>query len=244
MESKNILLVVICVCAFLVIVFGIALWFTLPKNGQAKGPVDLGGESSSFSGFDALKNNDEPPGIAEQTNPPNQSNELSLVVGEKQDDNTLLSRTPEPVVTENPALMEKPKDDESDIVMLKIPLSDKPETTKKPVTITKKNTEYTEKKPQPTNAPQKKTTKNLEYWIQAGSYKSKSLAETQSAKLTDHGFSSQLITREVGGTLYYRVRIGPYANSAEAEKFLSWIKVIDGMEDSYVSQLSVQRNLN
>ncbi|MFW6387745.1 MAG: SPOR domain-containing protein, partial [bacterium] len=33
----------------------------------------------------------------------------------------------------------------------------------------------------------------------------------------------------------YRVRVGPYDNRNEAQKFLSWIQELEGFEQSYVS---------
>ena len=74
-----------------------------------------------------------------------------------------------------------------------------------------------------------------QYWIQTGSYKSKSKADFCNATLIENGLSGIIIPKTVHGDTYFRVRLGPYPNKAEAEKFLAWIKKIDGFEESYIS---------
>ena len=74
-----------------------------------------------------------------------------------------------------------------------------------------------------------------EYWIQAASYKSRTRAENLQTKLNADGVQGTVTTRSIDGNAYYRVRIGPYPDKREAEKFLSWIRNIDGLEGSYIS---------
>ena len=96
----------------------------------------------------------------------------------------------------------------------------------------------------PSPPPQPKTVQTTQYWIQAGSYRSQSRAEETRFNLSKRGWDGRIVTREVGGDLYYRVRLGPYETEAEAEKFLSWIRDIDSFESSYVSQVYFSRTLN
>jgi cell division protein FtsN len=73
------------------------------------------------------------------------------------------------------------------------------------------------------------------YWIQTGSFKSKSKADECNAVLIENGLAGRILTKEVNKNTYFRVRIGPYENKKEADKFLSWIRKIAGMEESYIS---------
>ena len=91
-------------------------------------------------------------------------------------------------------------------------------------------------------APRKITV--LEYWIQAGSYSSKSRAESSSKVLSDKGFSNLITIKTVNGADYFRVRMGPYSSRGEAEKFLSWVKNIDTYGKSYISEVYVQKTVN
>jgi cell division protein FtsN len=99
-----------------------------------------------------------------------------------------------------------------------------------PRPVTTKRTSMTTAK---TTGPAK-TSGNL-YWIQTGSYKSKSKADSCNAVLIENGLSGRILTKQINDDTFFRVRIGPYANKNEAAKFLSWIRKIDGLEESYIS---------
>ena len=86
--------------------------------------------------------------------------------------------------------------------------------------------------------------KVVDYWIQTGAYKSQSKADELIAMLADRGLTGKVFSYDSHSGTYYRVRIGPYANQGEADKFLSTVKQIQGLESSYVSQVGGARNLN
>jgi cell division septation protein DedD len=83
-----------------------------------------------------------------------------------------------------------------------------------------------------------------EYWIQTGSYKSQTRAEELSQTLAAKGLAGRVFSYAKTNETYFRVRIGPYANKQEAEKFLAIIKTIQGLEASYISQVSGTRSVN
>jgi cell division protein FtsN len=85
---------------------------------------------------------------------------------------------------------------------------------------------------------------SVDYWIQTGSYKSQSRADELVSRLADKGLPGKVFSYDSRGQTYYRVRIGPYANHGEADKFLSIVRQIQGLESSYVSQVGGLRNLN
>jgi len=86
--------------------------------------------------------------------------------------------------------------------------------------------------------------RTVDYWIQTGSYKSQDKAEELAALLSGKGLSARLFTNTSGNGTYYRVRIGPYGNKDEADKFLSIVKQIQGLESSYLSMVGSAHNLN
>jgi len=88
------------------------------------------------------------------------------------------------------------------------------------------------------------TARIKEYWIQTGSYTDLYRAEEIKRELADRGVASVITSKTVNDTIFYRVRIGPYATSNEAEKFLGWIRGISGFESSYVSQVYTKKRLN
>jgi|GEM_PF-462410 len=86
--------------------------------------------------------------------------------------------------------------------------------------------------------------RTVDYWIQTGSYKSQDKAEELAALLSGKGLSARLFSYASGNATYYRVRIGPYGNKDEADKFLSIVKQIQGLESSYLSMVGAGHNLN
>ncbi len=90
-------------------------------------------------------------------------------------------------------------------------------------------------------ATEKKPVRVTEYWIQAGSFSSLSKASDVKKKLAEKGTTSTISTTKIKGTNYYRVRLGPYSDQMEADKFLSWVKRVKGFEKSYVSEVYVTK---
>ncbi|AEF82411.1 SPOR domain-containing protein [Leadbettera azotonutricia] len=80
-----------------------------------------------------------------------------------------------------------------------------------------------------------------DYWVQAGSFTAKGHAEGVKETLAAKGITSIIENRDVSGTTYFRVRVGPYTSQSEADYWLSLIKSIDGFESSQVWQSQSKR---
>ncbi len=76
-----------------------------------------------------------------------------------------------------------------------------------------------------------------EFWVQVGSFASRSRADALGQRLSDQGIVSRVTTRTSGAAVFFRVRVGPYASRVEAEKFLAWVQRVDGMDGSYISEV-------
>jgi len=79
--------------------------------------------------------------------------------------------------------------------------------------------------------------KTADYWIQTGSYKSQSKAEELVALLESKGLGSRVFSYALKGDTFYRVRVGPYSNKGEADRFLALVKQVQGLESSYISMV-------
>jgi cell division septation protein DedD len=82
------------------------------------------------------------------------------------------------------------------------------------------------------------------YWIQTGSYKSQTRAEELATTLEDKGLAGRVFSYTSGQETYFRVRVGPYANKGEAEKFLASVRRIQGLEASYISMVATAGRVN
>ncbi len=83
-----------------------------------------------------------------------------------------------------------------------------------------------------------------QYWIQTGSYRSQTKAEELATLLGGKGLAGRVFSSTSGKESFFRVRIGPYTNKGEAEKFLATVKQIQGLESSYISMVGGARRAN
>jgi cell division septation protein DedD len=61
-----------------------------------------------------------------------------------------------------------------------------------------------------------------------------SRAENVKQTLADKGITSIIENQNIGDTLYFRVRIGPYTSQNEADYWLNLIRAINGFEKSEI----------
>jgi cell division protein FtsN len=83
--------------------------------------------------------------------------------------------------------------------------------------------------------------KSADYWIQTGSYKSQTKAEELVTMLQGKGLGSRVFSWTSKGETFFRVRVGPYSNKGEADKFLGLVQQVQGLEASYVSMVFAAR---
>ena len=72
------------------------------------------------------------------------------------------------------------------------------------------------------------------YWVQAISSPNRDTVEQAKLTLREHQLGSRIITKVIDDRTYYRLRIGPFAVRAEAEKFLGWVQEIDDFVDAMI----------
>lgn len=83
------------------------------------------------------------------------------------------------------------------------------------------------------------------YWIQAGSYSSKKNAEEARNALSAEKIASEIFTfTDANGTLFYRVRIGPYTTKSEAEYWQSRVAMIEKFSGTktYITDSSAKKH--
>ncbi len=225
MEKKNILLVIGSVTLFLIVVLAAGLWLFWPEpkpqsSSAAVSVSPLGMEGSrGFDSFEYYRGRQDLPGLEEpRPAQPRQDGSLSLAIGET---------APRPAVSVEPR--PAPAAPQS------APAASGPAPA---APTAPPQRPAAQKAPAAARPATPKLTRVNEYWIQAGSYKSRVSAEGLNRKLADMGLAGTITTRDVGGETYFRVRIGPYRDSAEADKFLATVKAVEGLTDSYVSRVT------
>lgn len=74
---------------------------------------------------------------------------------------------------------------------------------------------------------------NVQYVVQIGAYGNRTDAESQRAKVALSGLEAHIDERQVGGQTLYRVRVGPFAASDQADKAQKTLKD-NGIESAMV----------
>lgn len=216
MEKNRILWVIFSVSLFLVVVLAGGLYFLRPvPEDKTDAAAEAAPSIQGFDAFEYVRGRSELPGLEPKEKGPE---EMVIVVGEKEEGPDAKQKKEEVRIT---ALEEKRPEPRPEKLQ--------PKKTEPSVPLIKRE------KPSP------KQVKVTEYWIQTGSYKGHSRAELIVNLLTDKGLTGKITSREIGENTFYRVRIGPYTRKAEAEKFLAWVKEIQGFESSYISLVYAQR---
>ncbi len=215
MEKNRILWVMFSAALFLVVVLAGGLFFLKPQaEEEIAVTTGVAGVGRDFDVFEYVRGKSELPGLEEKDEGPQ---EMVIVVGEVEESG----------VTQ----MEAEAKGKSPVIKEKQPEKEAPSATVRPAVV--KAVKPAEVKP--------REVKVKEYWIQTGSYSSHSRADDMAAMLTNQGLSGRVTTREVDGRTFFRVRIGPYTEKAEAEKFLSWVQDVKGLETSYISLVYARR---
>ena len=230
MEDKKTLWIIlgISVCVLIVVAVGF-FWFlptdqSLTAAGGTDGKVNAG--RTDFDPVEWVRQDETYPGIEEKQENP----EDFVVVSDE-----LVYGIPESESDEQAAAVEQ----EGETITLDIP-----EQKVKPAPEVKIAVSAPVQKPAAPAVEKpgvKKTVRVTEYWIQAGSFTSLSKADDVKSVLTEKGVTSTISTTNVNGTDFFRVRLGPYSDQMEADKFLSWIQAVKGFENSYISEVYVTR---
>jgi len=256
MEKQKIFWVVLSVSVFVVVVLvvGVFLLKQKPYSGLTSAPgtvspiSDLGTQVYEYqreisaprpgagTSGGAPASGAPSSGAPASEKPPENTQTMHFYIGEgeKPSSPELQPRTTPPAASGQPAAPQKPALAQSGPKQVTPPAQAVRPAAKAPA------------KSAPIKPPaQTKTARrSVDYWIQTGSYKSQDKAEELAALLSGKGLSARLFTNTSGSGTYYRVRIGPYDNKSEADKFLSIVKQIQGLESSYLSMVGTAHNLN
>ncbi|MEM5947411.1 SPOR domain-containing protein [Spirochaetia bacterium 38H-sp] len=228
MDKEKILVVLVGVSVFLLVIVVVAvLWLYPAKDDSSVSVVSAGAKAedsrASVDLFSTIKKGEELPGLLEGEEPVGDGFiAVDTIYGETADNKTGISSDVK-VSADSASSSEREKP--SNNVDGNKAVASKPSPTPRP-------TVKAAVKPAPTVAP---ATVSKEYWIQIASFTSRSKAETVVEELRAKGIVCRILTKTVDNTVYYRVRLGPYSNKSEAEKFLAVVHNIKGYEKSYVS---------
>jgi DedD protein len=247
MEKKKIILVAVSIGVFLVILIGASILVFSPKTPSPVASSVTGNSGSSvmpaersLPAGEALPEADKidlvqgPGKEGQDLKPAPSSNKprdnVFYIYGENPGQTT--TAVERPSATNNQVVIEVPSSAPVARTQPKTPSAPAPvkPAAQPPASSQKPQTAPAAAKPAASSA--RKLIDN--YWVQTGSFSAKTRAETVKDTLASKGITSLIENREVNGTNFFRVRVGPYTSRNEADYWLALIKAIDGFEESQI----------
>ena len=215
MEQNKTLLVILSAALFLAAILSVGLWFFYPREEVAGAPASTD-SAGTLTGdpIEWVRRNELPPLTQSEAEA---KDDVIIVYGHPENENPATT-APYPPATPPPSVTVP-------TVKKELPAVPKPQVVATP-------------KPA---APQTKTVTVKEYSIQVGAFSNRDRVEELNEVLKGKGLAGHV--SYVDGANLYRLRIGPYTNQAEAEKFLTWVRGIDGFQDSMIFERKATRTV-
>ena len=256
MDQRKTLIIIATVTIFLAAAIGVGIWLLDPPDNVAEADTD----DADDAGFDPLEyirsNGDE---AEEDLVEPDDDGLIDVVYGEADDPDG--AATGDDAAADE---VSTPGDDEADgsdpTAVAEVPArtgeadgetvenggdAATPETTQETTTTAEARRDRTTAaddsgraatrdmdEAEPDAEPRQ--VRVTEYWIQVIASKSLDRVRELQDDLEGRGLPGRITSTEVSGEMFYRLRIGPYMDRGEAEKFLGWVQDIDGFEPAQI----------
>lgn len=254
MDQKRILWIVAASGVFLLVVVGVALFFSAPQiqtqqtlaSLQGTGNTWIKGEVRIPSQVDNQPVTNDETSISNDITSENDLSQttdnqtitvdtVTLITGttnvytQKEETKTVEKETVTPEKTNSTTITVNTVSKESTS-----PVSQKSSTTVKPVddcvetpNTTTKATSTSSKNSSTSSVTVSKPIAD-QFWVQVASFTGKKNAEDARTALLEEKINSEIFTyKDNKGTVYYRLRVGPYTTKSEAEYWHSRIKLIE-----------------
>lgn len=252
MEQRKVLLIIVSVTIVLAAIIGVGIWLFYPREASQPESLARADGGLEWEPLDYLRGDGELPDIAGDEAGEDEG-EFVVTYGVAESDEPAASgRDDDAFVAEEPSLRDgetatQPADAERSQGAADEPerpsvAATEVETERAPSVATgsaepaRPRPATTE--PEPARTPPTPSDSaelaDRAYWVQAISSPNRDTIEQAQRTLHEHQLGTRILTREIDGTTYFRLRLGPFAVRAEAEKFLGWVVEIDGFEDAMI----------
>ncbi|MFO7729674.1 MAG: SPOR domain-containing protein [Spirochaetia bacterium] len=242
MEQRKLLWIIFSATLFLLVVVGAGIIWLYPQPEEqpvaAAGEAEAQGAGADFDPIEWVRSDQKSLGLEERPRSLNEDDNFVVVYGENGEAEkslpTIESEEGEKSSEESMERADGTKD-RTETPSAQTPTAEKTEKETQP-----SSQPSPQSSPQPSTTqsePETRTVRSTEYWIQTGSYTSRTRANKIKTELDRQGFTGRIMSKDVDGRLYYRVRIGPYQEKEEAQKFLTWVKEKEQFSSSYISQV-------
>lgn len=213
-DTQRILWAVVAVSLLVIIVLAGGLYFLRPRGAEATEVAVNEPDGSTFDPFEYVRSDQETPGLQEAKE---SSRQVTLVVGDVQSQAS--TESPTSGDASSPQIAPPPS--------VATPAAVAP--SQAPVS------RASAPSPAPARAPAPRATGDLQYWIQVGSFSSRSRADDLHKLLGGLGYAGRITAHAADGVTMHRVRIGPIASHPEADRMLGKLRNSTDM-DGWIAQ--------
>ena len=247
MENQKILWIVFSIALFVLVVVVVGFIWILPPDtgsGGAFANADVVSETTedAYDPIEWMRETAEIPGLTEGDN--SGDGNLLLVIGATEDDQATAESDDQNMTTNRSGNLQETTIRVATPPQRVVETGPTPESTGTRAVTTSRGAAADSARSAAANSVQPRSVRVTLFWIQAGSYLSRSRAEEANVSLAKAGVTGRITSANVSGETYYRVRIGPYEAKAEADKFLTWLKDIESFEGSYISEVYTTTTVN
>jgi len=247
MEQHKVLIIIVSVSLFVAAVIGIGLVFFYPRSAESAS-VGTAGAVAGKSGFDPIeyvRQTDKPQTELKQPSSEDK-NDVIIVYGEKPQKPE--EKAPTGDQGKKPAEVVElvPESDNGTATTAQrppaTPAKPSPATAERqpappaPAPAARQEPASVRRAPQTSPQPSTKRVRVTEYWIQVIASPVKDTVLQAQQQLEEQNLAGRISLKSVDGKDYYRLRVGPYQDKGEAEKFLGWIRDMKSFGSSYISE--------
>ncbi len=246
MDHRKLLVVILSVTLFAALVLGISLLALYPGGDRTAEGVRTADSRRAFDPIEYVRSSDGPIGIIEDEDEDldEQDGDVVIVYGSRRESEEAAGRDvrDSDTVTEADATVEpQPAPEQPAAPRQTAPQQPRP-STQPSQPAAQPAPQQTRPAPSSQPAPSSPDTRTAavrttssEYWIQVVSSPNRDTVEQARETLSERSLGSVIFPVEIEGRRFYRLRVGPYPDRQEADKFLVWIRDLPGFDDSYVS---------
>ncbi len=227
-DTQRVLWAVVAVSLLVVVVLAGGLYFLRPRGAQQAEVTVTYADGSPFDPFEYVRDDQETPGLLDSAE---STRQVSLVVGamEAPAASPVFPATAEPSTPPAAALL-------APVAPPPAPAAGAPSSAPKSAATRSAAPAPVAAAPAraPAPAPAPRAATGGQYWIQVGSFASRSRADDLHKLLRDQGHAGRITAHDNGGVTMHRVRIGPYASRPEADHLLDTLRSRD--MDGWIAQ--------
>lgn len=251
-NGKKGLWIALAISIFVLIVFGAALFIFAPSKSAQATPLDLSGKAeakaenpsdylqgepgvtSDLTVSPPVSESSTAPSATGQTTTTNSSGDIIILYG----DNTKANQTSSSPSQSQTATTQPISQPAQSAKTTQTVVTPPTVTSPKPITTSTPQEQATEKaaaKPKVKPAPTSATSGG--YFIQAGSFRTKSTADSLLSDLQKKNFQGKVSVKDIDGVSYYQVKVGPFSTRDEAKQSLKAVLAVPGVSaQAFITQ--------